>query len=187
MKPFLEAEAAEKAEAKDWSTELMLKEVGHLIASESSFTAADGCTGRCKGVCNQDAWVEPLQKLAFCVLVLVDGAVVVGSSQLRVSEASGTPEQYARKDALTKLLLASEPEAKEYKVFGAEELKAEKVAYHFCVKANHAGGVLHMTGIINRDEPIATQDDYNELIQDLAKLPDLNGMGSFTISSLSRL
>ena len=37
------------------------------------------------------------------------------------------------------------------------------------------------------DEPIATQDDYNELMQDLAKLPDLNGMGSFTVSSLSRL
>lgn len=182
MKPFLEAEAAEKAEAKDWSTELMLKEVGHLIASESSFTAADGCTGRCKDVCNQDAWVESLQKLAFCVLVLVDGAVVVGTSETYVSEASGTPEQYARKDALTKLLLAAEP-----KVFGTEEIKAEKVTYHFCVKANHAGGVLHMTGIINRDEPIATQDDYNELMQDLAKLPDLNGMGSFTVSSLSRL
>ena len=37
------------------------------------------------------------------------------------------------------------------------------------------------------DEPIATQDDYNELIQDLAKLPDLKDIGSFTISSLSRL
>lgn len=183
MKPFLEAEEAEKAEAKDSSTELMLKEVGHLIASESNFTAADGCTGRCKGVCHQDAWVEPLQKLAFCVLVLVDGAVVVGTSETYVSEASGTPEQYARKDALTKLLLAAKPT----KVFGTEELKAEKVAYHFCVKANREGGVLHMTGIINRDEPIATQDDYNELMQDLAKLPDLNGMGSFTVSSLTRL
>lgn len=180
MKPFLEAEEAEKA--KDLSTELMLKEVGHLIASESSFTAADGCTGRCRGICVQDACVESLQKLAICVLVLVNGSVVVGTSQLQVSEARETPEQYARKDALTKLLLAAEP-----KVFGTEELKAEKVTYHFCVKANHAGGVLHMTGIINRDEPIATQDDYNELMQDLAKLPDLNGMGSFTVSSLSRL
>lgn len=169
----------------DISTELMRNAVKHLIAHESVFTAADGCTGRCNGICTQDTWVEPLQKLAFCVLVLVDGSVVVGTSQLRVGEASGTPEQYARKDALTKLLLASEPEAKEYKVFG--ELKAEKVAYHFYVKANQAGGVLHMTGIINRDEPIATQDDYNELIQDLAKLPDLKDIGSFTISSLSRL
>lgn len=166
----------------DISTELMRNAVKHLIASEHNFTAADGCAGRCNGICTQDTWVEPLQKLAICVLVLVDGSVVVGTSQLRVGEASGTPEQYARKDALTKLLLASEP-----KVFGTEELKAEKVAYHFCVKANQAGGVLHMTGIINRDEPIATQADYNELMRDLSEMPALKGLGSFTISSLSRL
>jgi len=75
------------------------------IASEHYFTAAEGCAGHCNMNAPVDAWVQPLQLLTFCVLVLKNGFTVTGES------ACASPENFdaeigrriARQNAVSKV------------------------------------------------------------------------------------
>jgi len=58
------------------------------IASEHYFTAAEGCAGHCGMKVRPDGWVQPLNLLTFCVLVLQNGFTVTGES------ACASPETF---------------------------------------------------------------------------------------------
>lgn len=75
------------------------------IVSEQYFTAAEGCAGHSRMAVLPDGWLEPLQLLTFCVLVLRNGFTVTGES------ACASPENFnadigrkvARQNAVQKM------------------------------------------------------------------------------------
>jgi hypothetical protein len=75
------------------------------IASAHYFTAAQGCAGSCNMSVLPDGWVQPLNLLTFCVLVLRNGFTVTGES------ACASPENFdaevgrkiARANAISKV------------------------------------------------------------------------------------
>ena len=75
------------------------------IVSEHYFTAADGCAGHCNMNVPPEGWVQPLNLLTFCVLVLKNGFTVTGES------ACASPENFdaevgrkiARQNAINKV------------------------------------------------------------------------------------
>lgn len=73
----LEKEIQAKASTKSRVT---FADVEDSIVSEHYFTAADGCAGHCSMAVKQEGWVQPLQLLTFCVLVLHNGFTVTGES-----------------------------------------------------------------------------------------------------------
>ena len=58
------------------------------IASEHYFTAAEVCAGHCNMKVAPEGWVESLNLLTFCVLVLRNGFTVTGES------ACASPENF---------------------------------------------------------------------------------------------
>lgn len=76
-----------------------------VIVSEHYFTAAEGCSGRCNMSVLPSGWVEPLNLLTFCVLVLENDYTVTGES------ACASPENFdpeigrkiARQNAVSKI------------------------------------------------------------------------------------
>jgi hypothetical protein len=79
--------------------------VFNKIVSVHEFTAAEGCSGRCNMLVPSSSWVEPLQHLTFCILVLDDGSVITGQSfcPSKSEYEPGFERKRAYDDAIVKL------------------------------------------------------------------------------------